>query len=195
MFGIKKKINVESENLKQYQLFERNPAYFFQECLEGFNFDKFDKRALLLSDSNDIHLVGDRQAGTTTTMVLTLLHKLLFNKDRTYVYMSGFHQHNTQMMFEIMVDAIESVCNNCSFLNESDILIRKAKDLIEFKNENRLIKIGQSDFINQTRGISANFIIALDECNAIKPERIKNINECINLYLKPHSKVARLYGN
>lgn len=195
MFGIKKEINVKAENLKQYQLFERNPSYFFQECLEGFDFDKFDKRALALSKSNDIHLVGDRQAGTTTTMVLTLLHKLIFNRDRTFIYISGANFHQTDNIFRILEDGLRSVSDKCDFLNMNDITKSRTKNSIELINGNKIIRIGAGNFIDKTRGIAADFIIALDECKWFKPDRISNINECINLYLKPHSKVARLYGN
>lgn len=180
---------------KTFEFYKNNSEEFFNICLPGFTLDKFDNKVLNLSFENDVHISNKRQQGSSTSIMLLAIHKLIFSENPVNIYILSPNNVMTNNLFTILENIIESLHNQSLMFKYTNIIKSLAKNDIIFRNNNnQIIKINNKNFINQAGGIYADAIIIIDEVSLFKYEILENIYEG-EKYLRHRHNVTKLTTN
>jgi hypothetical protein len=177
---------------EQFQLCKNSPLEFFKKCKPDFDINMFNQEVLNLSLNNRIFIENDRQKGTSTSLVLMIIHKLIFSEDPTTIFISCPNKSMERFFIDKIKNLISNACKQFLYIGKYDFTYNRSNNSITFLNNN--VTIIPEDFLNKVRGMSKNIVIVLDEYHMIPKTKIDNINNGIN-YLKSMTNLSILYGN
>jgi len=173
-----------------------SPVDFYKQNLTWFdhklyNLDAYDPEQSL---NKKIHFFGDRRAGNTYTLLLTVLHNLLTNPNKQMVFMRSFTILVTDDMFRTLYEMYKELEETTPNFQMFNTIVARTRYSITFSNGSYLKKMGK-DLPIAMRGLYGyDFWFVGDETNMYKPEDFRIIEEA-KCNLTYRYNLRELYAN
>ena len=173
-----------------------SPVDFYQKNLKWFdpkmyNLDAYDPEH---SQNKTIRFYGDRRAGTTYTLLLTVLHDLLTNNNKQIVFMRSFTMPVTDDLFRTLYEMYKELEETTPNFQMFNTIVAKTRYSITFRNGSYL-KVLNKDLSMAMRGLHGyDFWFVGDETQLYKNEDFENIERAKYIVTNRYN-LRELYGN
>jgi len=172
-----------------------NILHFYKSNLTWFDKSKFNKGCITSDTLNGYnHINGDRQSGSTTSILLTVLFDLLVTKHQTHVYLKSALGNNTTEMFKNLMSVYAEVKGNCPNFHLLNNVSDVRYDRIEFRDGSVINRLNPKTLNQSVRGTNHNVWLVIDEEGFLDIEFVNSISRSV-AELSPRNNIRRLYSN
>lgn len=161
---------------------------FFITYLDDFDPSKYN----IKDDFNKprIHIRGQRQSGTSTSMILTALYKVLTTDEPLDVFISSFNHRSSYILIDMFKQFHHSLVS-AGIPNDINL---NNKGMIKFNNGSS-VQIIPTYFSDCLRGRSNSVLVLIDDFNLTVPSRISMIESEIKQYSISGKSIQMICSN
>jgi len=168
---------------------------FYKTNLPWFDADKYNKACITSNVLNDTtYISGNRQDGSTHSLLFTVLYDLLLTDTPKHVYIKGMNDQDTNRLFKVFTEIYSEVKGNCHNFHLLNNIHSIKFGKIEFDDGSLITILKPLNLFWEIRGRHEDVWFVVDEEGMMDVDSCSGVAEGVAI-ASLHNNVRQLYAN